>query len=487
MRLMRTAAVLAVLFLAALPMCATETPLVISGGGGLFASIEPGVGTITLYGLDGQLVTRYSGSTNFITDLRALRDRAWDEQNGEVFSVLRVGSPNFLPTPVELMLKFPNKQTLDEKEANIPPLQARALKAEQEFWAKPPEYDGVVRGAFNGSILFLGIPSLHALLIYEVHDRNKGPEFKAWRNVGPDLMVPQMIASTPTPVEIFKALPEEDRKARDKELEDAFKKAGDKAGSLTLQACDWWLTAFGDRFLLVDLANRHLVTYLYEGKKLKLASVRNYDIDLLIPTGLSTTPNPQKAIDQFGALNKQQIDDYKFVLDRENLSALIAQSSITNAAKISPVQISAQGGDVILNFTELHKLFVYRILGQGNSLELVAVRDGTVDIGLQLLADRLNARVRASDAVTTAGKQIALGQVGPTMMTLQYALKEDATQWTKVEKDLKFQALRKRPEWEPMIEDAKKRAAEEDLKRAERAKMVEEMKAKRAALKGGRP
>lgn len=477
MRIMRTAATLAVLLLASLPLRATETPLVIYGGG-IGGIIEPGTGTITLFEVTGQILNRY-GSANFLTDLRALRDRPYDERGGVTYTMLQVGAGNFLPTPAEVLSVLPDTQTPEEKANNIGSFRNRAIKAEADFWAKPLEYDGVVRGAFSKDALFLGIPSMHALLVYEITDRNKGPVFKSWRNVGPDLLIPQVWKSIPTPQEIYNQLPEEDRKLREKELQEAFKKAGDKAGALTLQACDWWITSAGDRFMLVDFANKHLVTYLYNGNKVSLAGVRNIEIDQIIPTGMSTKPTPNQTIVAFQGAHRKELQDFQFVLDRDNLAALISQNNTTNAGKVSPIQAVASGGDVILNFTELHKVFVYRILGQGNNLELVAVRDNTVDIGLDLLANLMSAQVRGAESYQGAIRLLAQRMESAAMMMLKYALKEAPALGAKAEKDQKLEGLRKHADWQAVIDDAKKRATEEEEKRKERARLVEEMKKKR--------
>lgn len=483
---MKPVAILLMLAMSFLSLAATETPLVMNGGG-VTAVIEPGVGIITLYAVEGQQLTRY-GSTNFLTDLYRYRDMPIGEVEKNTISALRAGCPNFTPTPSDILGILPAKPTAEEKAAGLECYKNRALLAENEFWKALPEYDGVVRAAMGSNVIMLVIPSLHSLLVYELQDRNRGPQLVSWRNVGPDLLIPSGLDSSPalqTLLDaIIQALPPERQVEMRKILNERFKKAAEKEGALTLQTPDMWMcfcSGNPGRFVLLDTANMRLVTYEWNGGKVKMVGARNMDIDLMVPTAFSSLPATTSAsLNEFTGKYKKLLQDQGFLpLNEEILTALVSQSTKTNAAKINPVQASVSGGDVILDFIERRKMLVYRAMGIGNKLELVSVRDYTVDVGLALLADKLSAPTRGADAIANADGLLGKRQNDMAMRMLQYALKQWPALVAQIEKSSRYKDLKKHSEWDAMIDDGKKRAAEEETKRQERIKLAQEMKDKR--------
>jgi hypothetical protein len=483
---MKPASTLAVIFMTAVSALALETPLVMEAQGeaGLTAVVEPAAGTMTIYSVEGQTLTRY-GSANFVSDMQQLRGLYRAQQEKNLFSALRIGSTNFKPAAADFLNAFPNKPTDLEKANNLESLQARAWKAEHEFWALPKPYDGVVRGAFGRGAVMLVIPCVHAVMFYECTDRTR-PTLKAWRNYGPELMVPQAWESTPLPENLVKMLPEDIQQQFTKSLAERLKNAGQKGGALTLAESDPWVCATSnDRFLMVDANNKHVVTYEWGGGNAKLVGSRNMEVDMMIPTGASTQPSATRAFADFGIRYKNLLVEYQFPLDMDNLIAFVqvVTAKRTNTAKVSPLQAISTAGDVILNFVDQRKLFVYRVMGQGNKLEFVAMRDYTIDVGLSLLADRLMANKRGHDALQEVISQVKNEEIA--FLTLKYALSEAPALVEKVENDSKLKPLHKNIDWQATIDDAKKRAAEEVAERNERIKKVEEMRAKRTKPANG--
>jgi len=468
------------LLVTALIATATETPLVINAlGGNMYGVIDPGTGAVTIYEVDGQNLNRF-GSTNFRTDLEELRDKPYQEREGVVYSYLRVGSTSFLPMPSQVLEKFPNKPTATETAAGLESYQRRAVKAEDAFWKKPAAYDGVVRGAFSRSVLMLAIPSLHAVMVYEVQDRNRGPQLKAYRNYGPDLMIPQVMGSVPLPQDILDRLPKDIRDERLAALTEQIKKAGEKAGELTLAASDPYVVATStDRFLMIDPANKHIVTYEWNGGNIKFVGSRNTEIDLMIPTAFNSNPAPQAAFEQFAVRYRKELANYQFPLDVDNLTVLATQTAPVSE-KINKLQHTANAnGDVIFNYMDLRKLFVYRVMGNGNNLEMVSMRDYTVDVGLAILADKFNNLTRGTRALQETSALSGKGQNDTAMLSLRYALKVAPSLVAQVEKDSRLKVLQKHADWATLIAEAKTKAQEEETQRQERMRLVEELKKKK--------
>ena len=133
---------------------AMETSMVMRSpgqGGGLYAVVSPSTGNVTLYGIEGNSTTRY-GSGNFLADLANLEGLPGGKQGAITYSALRIGHPDFVPTPADLLssVAFPEKPTAKEAAAGLKGLRWRAIEAEDAFWAEVKPYDGVVRGEHDG-------------------------------------------------------------------------------------------------------------------------------------------------------------------------------------------------------------------------------------------------------------------------------------------------------------------------------------------------
>ena len=192
--------------LTALP--ALETSMVLrqggsqNGGNGLYVVVEPGIGTITLYSVEGTNLTKH-GSANFIQDMNFDSQYVIGERGDSVYTALRTGSANCKPSVDELLSMLPSKPTAAELEKGLKSYQERARQAEDLFWKEDHAYDGVVRGALGATSLMLCIPCKRAILVYDIQKQDLGPQLAAWRNFAAELYVPQVLASSPTPTELL--------------------------------------------------------------------------------------------------------------------------------------------------------------------------------------------------------------------------------------------------------------------------------------------
>ena len=464
---------------------ALETSMVLHSGTqgpGVYAVVEPGLGNVTLYSVEGNNLTKHS-SVNFLADVTNLANRPRTERAGVIYSTLRLGDDSGKPTMADLLFQFPDKPTAKEQANGVKAYRARATEAEDAFWAKEHAYDGVVRGAMGNSCLFLCIPSMHALLLYNCGDRAKGPQLVGFRNYGVDLMVPQVYKSSPTPQEILGQLPADIKEEQKTALEEALKALGG-GGAMDLQPSDPWVASGGgDRFVLVDPPNKHMATYEYKGKGWELASVRNLEVDMLIPTSYKSAPDEQGTFVQWAQSRKEEIKAFGIIPDLAYFKALVGQKQV-ESGKVSDLQASMAADDLVLDYVKAHKLFVYRLNGANNGLELVSMRDYTIDVGLALQDLEFRSAVDARN-VWTVDAKAALGGRNPKLAILSvlYALKLDPCLYKEIEKDPRAKDLKALPEWQPAIEAAMKgcEAKMKDLE--ERRKKAEEERAKKKATK----
>lgn len=453
---------------------ALETPLVLKSGGqgGNYAVIEPGVGNVTLYAVEGNTLSKY-GSTNFLADLSFLEQRPFDERDGIVYSTLRIGDAGCKPTMADLLSAFPAKPSKREVDAGLKSYQARAIEAENEFWSKEHAFDGIVRGAYSATVLFLCIPAKHAILLYDCQDRNKGPVLVGWRNYGVELMIPQVYGSTPTPQELLAQLPAEIKDDQKKALDDAMKALAESGGAIQLQPSDPWVSAGGgDRFVLVDPPNKHIMTYEYKGKSWEVKSVRNLEVDMMIPTALNSGPDEQRAFTEYIQSRKAQLAAYGIIPDLPYFKALVGQKQV-DSGKVSDVQATGNADDIVIDYVKLHKLYVYRLMGRNNSLELVSMRDYTLDVGLALQDVEFRADVDAANAWADAKKALQKHDNKVGLLSVMLALKRNPCLYKTIEKDPSHKDLKKLPEWQPLLDEsikaceAKTKEMEERKKRAE--------------------
>jgi hypothetical protein len=463
---------------------ALETPLVIKSGGqgGNYAVIEPGIGNVTLYAVEGNTLTKY-GSVNFLADLAFLEQRPFDERDGIVYSTLRIGDAGCKPTMADLLAAFPAKPSKREAEAGLKSYMARAIEAENEFWSKEHAFDGIVRGAYSATVLFLCIPSKHAVLLYDCQDRTKPPRLAGWRNYGVELMIPQVFGSTPTPQDLLAQLPAEVKDDQKKALEESMKALAEGGGAIQLQPSDPWVAAGGgDRFVLVDPPNKHIMTYEYKGKGWEVKSVRNLEVDMMIPTAMSSAPDEQRNFAEYLASRKNQLAGLGIVPDLPYFKALVGQKQV-DSGKTSDVQATSSADDVVIDYVKLHKLYVYRLIGRNNALELVSMRDYTLDIGLALQDVEFRAEADAADAWADAKRALQKHDNKVGLLSVMLALKRNPCLYKVIEKDPAHKDLKKLPEWQPLLDEAIKACEAKTKELEERKKKAEEERKAKAGKK----
>ena len=454
------------------------------GGAGIYAIVQPATGNITLYTLEGNSTTRY-GSTNFLSDLNFLGSCPAAKQGDVYYSLLRLGHFGVsIPSIGDLLASpaFPDKPTAKEQAAGLKALRFRATDAEDAFWAEDKPYDGVVRGAMGTQFLLICIPVKHALLAYDCQDRNN-PRLVSWRNYGVDLMIPQVYNSDPAPQAILQALPadlQDEQKKAFQEQMDALKEGG---GAVQLQPSDPWIASgSGDRWVLVDPPNKHICTYEYTGKTWSLKSSRNLEVDHLIPTSYNSSPDEQRGFKEYEASRKKQLDAKGIIADLAYFKSLVNQKQV-ESAKTSDIQASIVGDDLLLDFVKLRKLYAYRLNGAKQGLELVSMRDYTLDVGLGLQDVELNEEVQAQDAWARAKKFLAKNDSDIAWMQTKFALKLNPDLYKVVEKDPSAKSLKKLPDWQATLDAAIKASEEKQKKLEERRKAAEEERARKTAAK----
>jgi len=452
------------------------------GGSGLYAVVSPSTGNVTLYAIEGTTTTRY-GSGNFLADLANLEGLPGGKQGEITYSALRIGHPDFVPTPADLLnsVAFPEKPSAKEKELGLKGLRWRAIEAEDAFWADVKPYDGVVRGAMGSQYLLLCVPIKHALLCYDTQDRNKGPVLVSFRNYGVDLMIPQTFASDPAPQAILAALPADIKDEQKKAIEEQLTALAGGGGALKLEPSDPWIASgSGDRWVLVDPPNKHIVTYEYLGKKWAVKSSRNIAVEHLIPTSFRSAPNEQEQFNEYIRSRKKQIESVGIIPDIAYFKALVDQKQVASA-KTSDIQASMVGDDLVLDFIKLRKIFAYRLNGANNGLELLSMRDYTLDVGLALQDVEFRAAVDAINAWNLAKKFLAKKDDDSAWLAVKYALSLDPSIYKVIEKDNGSKSLKKLPDWQATLDDAIKRAQEQEKNLEERRKAAEDERKRKAA------
>jgi hypothetical protein len=474
--------VLLLVLAAAVP--AYEAPLIINNlSGNSTVIINPSLGSMTLYNIqDGQL-TR-AASTNFLADMVPLGVITADV-DGQGVTALQTGSANNQPTAEAFMQVLGKLGTAKaEKEAGLKSLAERARAAEREFWGKEPAYDGVVRAALAQNYLMVAIPAKHALLVYDVTAANF--EMVAWHNYGPELYLPHVFGSNPSPAEILQELPADVQEERKKELQAQIEAMTESANqAIALKPSELYIFAGpGERFAVFDLANTHLMAYEYNGRALVLRGIRNVEVDLLIPTAFRSTPDIAEIYKQWTKDRARQGFLASLGMDKDLISFQLYVESKQQTAQSpkagSPFQANVvpNTGDLVLDFIDKRKAIVYRFAGGEPTMDLKSLRDYTLDAGIALLDAEYKSTVMASQLLAGAKKA---NKPRTALLTLISALKLDPTQYRAIEKD---KGLVKKVEGEPgyqeMMEDAIKRATDIEKAREERKKEAEERRKKKA-------
>jgi hypothetical protein len=477
--------------------------------GNLRGWIDPETGLIRLCeDQDGVLVP--VSFSSFLMDLELLRYRPGKEVDGKTQSTLRQGAANWLPLPADVLANFPAKppKSAGKTDPEAKSYQALALKAEDDFWSKLPDYDGKATVAVQQPWLMLAIPGWHILVLYEIRDQNQPPRLTSWRNVGPDLMLPQGFKTTPTPQSILDQLPPEVRAAYGDTVKEANVKAAggkDAGGKNTVSGTmppptpgAFWVASGGrDMFVLVDPTTLRLVTYQVSNKTITLKAARDCTIDLLITTAFSKNAGSKKAtaptaspIEQLVLRHKEELTEIHFTPDAEELAAFIetegkpakaSGGADTGAAtEDKGPDVAVRGSTVTIRDQKRGKTASYRIDGPDDKLELVSMRDdsyGQSSTGIALLEDYLAKRRFAQSAYEQA--RDLKGQNEAAFTILRFALHMDPLLLPKMQEDLRLISLRRKPEWKEIAEQAEKDAATALEQRAARIKRAEELRAEK--------
>jgi hypothetical protein len=461
----------ALLLASAAALSALETPLVIQSplSAGLTIVINPTVGVMTVYKVqDGKLNQR--GSANFLSDLSLYQRMIYTESDGQAITYLQTGSTNNDPTNGDMVLRVLGsiKSSRAEKAAGVAPLAVRAIAAEKDFWGKEHPYDGVVRAALSVQYLMLVVPSTRTIMVYDT--ANEQLALVAWHNYGPELYVPQVLTSTPLPSDIMAKLPQDVQADRKKQLQDQLEALTAKAeqGIDTKPSEVWIAAGKQERFVVFDSANAHVMSYEFTSKDLKLLSVRNTEVDMLIPTQYESSPNIQDAYARFKQDKSRQayltvngITDYlAFQVYVESKQSGAGGGG--GGGKVSPLQanVDQTTGEISLDFTDRRKLVVYRFAGGESQLQLKSFRDYTVDVGIAMLEAEIR-DLNAAKMLYDNTKKLKNPDL--QLLTLGSALKLNPPLYKDVEKDSRLvKTLGTLQGYPALIEEATRKAKELD-------------------------
>ncbi len=471
---------------------ALDTPLVINNTGGTSTvMVNPTIGSMTLYYIeDGQL--NRVASTNFLADLGLPASLITRDLDGQPVTALQDGSPNNVPTAEQFMTTVLGRygQTKAEGAAGVKSLADRARAAEKEFWGKDHPYDGIVRAALAQNYLMLAIPAKRALLVYDV----SASSFKlvAWRNYGPELYLPHVYGSNPTPAEILRELPQEVQEARKKELEAQIAQMAEQAEqALVVKPSDVYLVAGqGEKFALFDIANTHLMAYEFNGRALTLRGIRNVEVDLLIPTSFRSTPDIKEIFNQWTKDRQRQAFLASLGMEKDMVAFQTYVEGKQKAAasdKVSAFQANVilNTGDLVLDFADKRKAIVYRFAGGEATMDLKSLRDYTLDAGIALLDAEYTNTLYAKELLVAAKK---MHKPRTALLTLKSALALDPTQYRQAEKDKGLiDKVKGEADYQAVMEDAITRATAIEAQREQQKKDAEERRKAAADAKKKAP
>ncbi len=497
------AILISLLALAVTSAPALETALTLASGANTI-TIDPGLGTISLYYVQDGRLNKRPGTANFLTDLNVYRKTIirMDKESERPMCALEIGSTNNLPMPDQLMQKLaeaeirPRKKDKDAPE--FIPLPVRAANTEAEFWGKIWEkdepYDGVISAALGNRYLIVAVPSVRCFLVYEIVGEQI--EARGWRNYGVDLYVPTVWNSTPLPQEIFDQLPKEVKEERGEALKAQVEQMGEAASkTIAMKDSEVWITAGGsgpaaDRWVLIDIANTRVLSYQFPSKGIELRSVRNMEVDLMIPSSYNSTPDQRQLFQEFtrDKARKEFVQSLGIVeFDLAELRAIVGQRQVKAGKNVSPVQAAVAPNsstlDVIIDFTQQQKILTYRAVGQGNGLQFMAMRDYTLDSALAALDNMRMEKAYAEQLLGSAKRSLDNHRVDLAWLTAKTALKMDPALHAQVEKNSDMhKQFAKMPDYDAVIKAATEAAKKEQQRAEDRAKKAKEDRDKK---KGG--
>jgi len=432
---------------AALP--ALDTPLILTPEGtpnlstDQLLEISPNIGVMSYYQATLQNLQLQVGH-NFLADLDFLDKRLMEIRNGAPYTTLRVGAPTMKPTAQEFLDQFSD----DHKDADTPSLREAATAAENAFWSKPHDFDGVVRAAWNDEFAVLVIPSKHTILVYSTSTQSI--DMVAYLNYGPFLLVQSSFNSNPTPQVVFQKLPQLEQ---DKLLA-AQKKKNDEDNGKTKETpkSDAWVCAGqGDVFFVCDTANNVVFSFVVSIRDVRLISVRNMSCELALPSGANYQSDPEGNDTLATYLQKNQRALSSAGLVFKNLYEVKAYLKANSHGKSSAtgLQANALQDKAILDFTDKHKMLTYSL--SSSSLDLIAARDYSMDEAVMVLDAAISNKGAAPEIYTHA--KSGLQDHTFALNQLKFALSLDPTLVTKLEKDSRIaSALKGEAGWGPLLD-----------------------------------
>lgn len=451
-------------------LSALDSPLVVNSAlEDLTATINPNTGTIMLYRTGGGLQMTLIGSHYFLADIEQWSVKKIPSETVN-WSLLRAGL-NTKPVYYDKGTSIIN--LLDRGKRGL------VMDTEDEFWKEAPEYDGVVAAAIGNTFLFICVPSTHTLLAYEVLGGKI--TLKAVRNIGPDLMIPGAYNSTPSPQDLFRKLPPEVQAER-KEAMERQAKAIENGDIPKLKDPEPWMASLrNDKIVIVEPANQKILTYEIQRKALLLKSARSMEIELLVPPGVSVNSKPspvQQYKSYVNMMRKNKIVPYTL----KELTALANVNANHNSKSTgSDIQASIdQRFNLILDFTKVRKLILYRPDAGGQGIEMISVRDYTMEIATALHVDKINKGNEAEKLYKLAQRKLTKKQRPDAMRLLKTALSYKPSLFQTVEKNKRFvNKLSGEKGWSEVMDTARKAYEKELAEIEQRKRMLEEEKKKK--------
>jgi hypothetical protein len=485
-----------------------ETPLVVQVGqrGDKVAVIDPAFGSVTFFmpseskvELLGRSASK-DASANFVADLDMLLKTSVSEREGVVFQALRTGTLNNKPTYGDMFNSalrqpwLPTTPTAREKEAGIKPVMQRAWAGQHAFWKTPPAYDGQIRAAFSqsGNYLAIAVPAFHALLVYKATDDRI--ELLAARNWGPELYMTGY-GTAPLPLDMLQRVPkdkqadakralgieEEDPKAAPSQPAEAAPGLAQQEEPPTPQSDVWIAGGGNDSFLLVDVTNSRAMLYQVAGKTLDLRAVRNLSLDLAIPAlvggGWNAEPKGEKLLEEAVQTRSRMLKEYNLPTDKDELLMMLDRQQEGGAAKASTFEATMAGNGIAsLNFVS-RRVCLFLNTKDGQSIDLAAARDYSLDTAVAMLDREINNRKQAVALVGSASDLARGGSRRSAITTLRTALQLDPRLHKAAETRLKNEFRNEaelQAQFEEILNDAAKRAEALAAEAAARKKALEE-------------
>jgi hypothetical protein len=462
--------------LATAGLAALETSLVMSqtgSNGGYVAMANPQLGSLRIY-QGGSRKFDLLDANNFYTDLYFYANLPHPQANA--YTMLRVGhhtEPSY-------------NQMLDRRQLGSQELANAAIRGENAFWTETPQFDGVARGDFGTNFLFLVVPSYRAGLLYTL--KNNRFELTSYRNLGPDFYLPQGLKTNPAPSDLLRGLPREQRENYEKIFEDRKQALADDPDSgLKLEPMDPWVRALTNSlFVVLDPANQRLITYKAQNDSIMLLAARNLEIDLMVPPEASFNTAPSPA-DQYKAYEREMRQARQIPYTPDELKVLLATTTIegVQSSHGEPVHADLDNkNNLIIDFTSKHKILYFKPDSGNGSIELYAVRDYSLESGISIHREMIRRSAQGNQAYQAAvayARNNRQGNMPPTRLSLQLALKYQPTLYEQADKEAIFKRRKLNEEswWQPMMDAAIAAAEKQAAAEEKRKEMLEKMQNQR--------